>query len=49
MSDAPNAPDSGSRLRTLRLALYYAAILLAVLALHMRGGLATPPFIYQGF
>lgn len=31
------------------LALYYLAILLLVIYLHARSGLATPKFIYQGF
>jgi hypothetical protein len=35
--------------RVLGLALYYFAILVAVILLHARGGLETPPFIYQGF
>jgi hypothetical protein len=35
--------------RILGLALYYFAIIIAVILLHARGGLETPPFIYQGF
>jgi hypothetical protein len=31
------------------LVLYYFFILMAVVILHCRGGLDTPPFIYQGF
>jgi hypothetical protein len=46
-----SAPDTSppSKPRTLWLTLFYAAILVAVVVLHMRGGLATPAFIYQGF
>ena len=36
-------------LRTLGRILFYTTILLAVVILHLRGGLAIPPFIYQGF
>lgn len=35
--------------RTFWLAFYYFAIFVAVILLHARGGLETPPFIYQGF
>lgn len=35
--------------RVFWIALYYFAVLVAVIYLHGRGGLATPPFIYQGF
>jgi len=42
-------PATSTRWRLLWQALYYAAILLAIIVLHMRGGLATPPFIYVGF
>lgn len=35
--------------RGVALALYYLAILIAVIVLHMRGGLDAPPFLYQGF
>ncbi len=35
--------------RVLLLTLYYLAIIVTVIYLHGRGGLVTPPFIYQGF
>lgn len=38
-----------SRWADIRLVLYYFFILMAVIILHCRGGLDTPPFIYQGF
>ena len=47
--DASPSPNAGGRLRVVWLALYYFAVLIAVIYLHGRGGLATPPFIYQGF
>ena len=40
---------SPSLWRVIGLAFYYFLILIAVILLHGRGGLATPPFIYQGF
>jgi len=47
MNDGPK--ESTSPLRVYWLALYYLAILIAVILLHARGGLDTPSFIYQGF
>ena len=38
-----------AKTRVFWIALYYFAVLAAVIYLHGRGGLATPPFIYQGF
>lgn len=51
MKGAPsNTPETpASWWRVLGLALYYLAILIAVIILHGRGGLETPKFIYQGF
>ncbi len=37
------------RARVFWLAIYYSAVLIAVIYLHGRDGLATPSFIYQGF
>ncbi len=48
MSDPGKSPRTISW-RTFWLALYYFAIFIAVILLHARGGLETPPFIYQGF
>jgi hypothetical protein len=42
-------PPPTSWWRVLGLALYYLAILIAIIVLHGRGGLETPKFIYQGF
>ena len=42
-------PKGHPRLRVIGLALYYFLILVVVLFLHGRSGLATPSFIYQGF
>jgi hypothetical protein len=48
MSDQPkDAPPA--KPKTWLLALYYLAILLAIIFMHGRGGLETPKFIYQGF
>ena len=46
-----NAADQPKRSRwaDVWLVLYYFFILMAVVILHCRGGLDTPPFIYQGF
>ncbi|MBX7207496.1 MAG: hypothetical protein K1X78_04220 [Verrucomicrobiaceae bacterium] len=35
--------------RVLWLALYYAAVITAIYALHGQGGFRTPKFVYQGF
>lgn len=37
------------RARVFWLAIYYFAVLIVVIYLHGRDGLATPSFIYQGF
>lgn len=47
MNDA-STPSPG-KFRDICLALFYAAILIAVFLLHARGGLEAPTFIYQGF
>jgi hypothetical protein len=50
MSGNPDpAPAPTSWWRVIGLALYYLAILIAIIVLHGRGGLETPKFIYQGF
>jgi hypothetical protein len=41
--------NNRSRWADFWLVLYYFFILMAVIVLHCRGGLDTPPFIYQGF
>lgn len=46
--EAQTNPASAQR-SVILLALYYLAILLAVIILHGRGGMDTPQFIYQGF
>ncbi len=43
-----NEKPAGQK-RVIWLALYYFAILVVVIYLHGRSGLATPSFIYQGF
>ncbi len=47
MSNTVEKP--AGRARIFCLALYYSAVLIAVIYLHGRDGLATPSFIYQGF
>ncbi len=50
------APDSGIRRnpsaavsRHIALALYYAAVVVALLVLYGSGNFSAPPFVYQGF
>ncbi len=37
------------RVRLVGLTLYYLAIIVALILLHGRGELSTPPFVYQDF
>ena len=42
-------PSIDRAARRALLALYYIAILLALIALYGRGDFSTPDFVYQGF
>jgi len=45
----PNSLFQRRPIRIALLAIYYAAIIAALIAIYGRGDFSTPPFVYQGF